>query len=44
VPAAVFWVPIKSTLNPEIKIETARKAIDRDLGKVFIILGSPEQW
>ena len=34
---AVFWAPTKSTLNPEIKIEAARKAMVRDLCRVFII-------
>jgi hypothetical protein len=44
VPAAVFWAQAKSTVNPEIKIETARKAMVRDLGRVFIILVSSEWW
>ena len=41
VPAALFCALTRSTGNPEIKIETARKAIVRDLCRVFIILGSP---
>jgi hypothetical protein len=39
--ATVFWAPTKSTVNPEIKIETARKVMVRDLCRVFIILGPP---
>jgi hypothetical protein len=44
VPAAVFCAPTKSTFIPEIKIETASKATDKDLGRVFIIFGLSEWW
>ena len=40
----VACAPTKSTFDPEIKIETARKAMVKDLGRVFIILASSEQW
>jgi hypothetical protein len=43
VPAAVFWAQAKSTFSPEIKIETARKVMIRDLGRAFIIL-APFEW
>jgi hypothetical protein len=43
VPAAVFCAPTKSTFNPEIKIEAARKAMVRNLCKVFIML-YPSEW
>jgi hypothetical protein len=37
-PAAELCALTRSALNPEIKIETARKAMVRDLCWVFIIL------
>jgi hypothetical protein len=42
VPTAVFCAPTKSTVNPEIKIEAARKTMIIDLGRVFLMLGSSE--
>jgi hypothetical protein len=33
-----------SALNPKIKIETARKIMDIDLGRVFIILDPNQKW
>jgi hypothetical protein len=38
VPAAVFWAPAKSTVNPEIKKKTAMKEMVRNLCRVFISL------
>ena len=32
VPAAVFYAPTRSTVKPEIKIETARKAMASENG------------
>jgi hypothetical protein len=43
VPVAVFCAPTKSTVNPEIKIDTARKVMVRDLYRVFIIF-DPCEW
>jgi hypothetical protein len=40
---AELCAPTRSALNPEIKIESARKAKVRDLGRVFIIF-LPHVW
>jgi hypothetical protein len=42
-PTTVFCAPTNSTLIPDINMETARKVMVKDLGRVFIILG-PVDW
>ena len=39
----VICAPTKSMFNPEIKIEIAKKAMVKDLGRVLIILDLSEQ-
>jgi hypothetical protein len=41
-PTTVFCALTRSAFNPEIKIETARKVMVKDLCRVFIMLGSSE--